>query len=72
MKESIVLFIHILLTYIVWDLFKQDSDKFKLLNRKVIDLLLNQEIPADQFCIYIQFLKYLFRVCFLFLFQLVY
>lgn len=72
MKELIVLFIQLLFTVIVWDLFKQENDKFKLFLRKVIDLLLNQEISVDQFDVYIQFLKYLFRVCFWFVFHLVY
>lgn len=53
---------YVYLNALGWELFQKDGGKFRLFMEKTIQLMLNQEVPIEQLCVYIQFMKFAFRV----------
>ena len=45
-----------------WELFQKDGVKFRVFMKRTLQLMLKQEIPMEQLCVYIQFMKFAFRV----------
>ena len=44
--------------FIDWDVYLQDRSKFRHFLQQVVDLMINDVIPSDQFCDYVQFISY--------------
>ena len=44
--------------FIDWDVYLQDRSKFRHFLQQVVDLMVNDVIPSDQFCGYVQFISY--------------
>ena len=64
-NEGVNGIVNIILKWTIgWNLFLQDKDRFQQFVERAISLLLNDEVQIEQFYVYVQFLKYLFRVWF--------
>ena len=44
--------------FLDWDVYLQDRSKFRHFLQQVVDLMVNDVIPSDQFCDYVQFISY--------------
>ena len=49
---------HMIFKFIDWDVYLQDRSKFRHFLQQVVDLMINDVIPSDQFCDYVQFISY--------------
>lgn len=49
---------HMIFKFIDWDAYLQDRSKFRHFLQQVVDLMVNDVIPSDQFCDYVQFIFY--------------
>ena len=44
--------------FIDWSAYLQDRNKFRQFLQQVVGLMINDEVPVDQFDIYVQFISY--------------
>ena len=49
---------YMIFKFIDWDVYLQDRSKFRHFLQQVVDLMVNDVIPSDQFCDYVQFISY--------------
>ena len=57
-EGEISMLFYILVRFIEWDVYLQDRSKFRHFLQHVVDLMVNDVIPSDQFCDYVQFISY--------------
>ena len=57
-EGEISMLFYILVRFIEWDVYLQDRSKFRHFLQQVVDLMVNDVIPSDQFCGYVQFISY--------------